>query len=445
MCGRVDEDVSTINEVTKIMAKGLLLGAGFSVDLGMPLASEFSDTLFSFFHSRKMIYLINNMRGHRPYSNDRTLCDETLDKFIEIYNEFLNSNNKNYEQLFKIIENLSLFSGVEQETRNYFLRWLRDIINELFLIYQRETYVYYLLNRDKYKWFLDEFSKDELWIFTLNHDILVEMLCLDYNVPLREGYSYTVQIPQSNLELKNVFEFGCVDATEKDVNNLHYLTKSKGINILKIHGGLNEYFQGDEKSGRYRLFFSTNNCRNSLEYLNKLEQFIHEPHYYINGCKPNIGGEICVSNFDGIMQFMKPSILTGSKKYHTTLSNHQHEEKIELFSSGLEKIDELYIIGYSFGDKHINHRISHAMHLNDKLKVTIVNPTYAKQEIFEPFDYNMRVRYCHTTFPIWADYEKKGEWDLDFRRKIEEMTSNVRKPMIEAIKENLLKSSKQNK
>lgn len=422
------------------MAKGLLLGAGFSFDLGMPLASEFSDTLFSFFTAEKMSHIINNLRGHKPYSNNRTLCDTTLSKFIEIYNEFLKSNNTNYEELFRIIEDLPLASTVAQETRHYFLGKLRTIINELFLIYQKETYLYYLLNRDKYRWLIDEFAKDELWVFTLNHDLLIEMLCLDYSIPLCEGYSHTFQVPQSNLNLKDVFEFGRIEATEKSVDNLNYPKNSKAINLLKIHGGLNEYFQGDEKSGRYRLFFPISNCKSSLEYLTKLDQFVHVPHYYINGRKPNIEGELCFSDFEGTMQFMQPSILTGSKKYHTTLSNHRHEEKIELFSSGLEKIDELYIIGYSFGDKHINHRISHAMHLSSNLKVMIINPTYEKQEIFEPFDYNMRVRYCNTIFPIWADYEQKGNWDSDFRKKMEELSATVRKPMMNSIKNGLLKS-----
>ncbi len=425
------------------MAKGLLLGAGFSFDLGMPLASEFSDTLFSFFNAEKMTRIINNLRGHKPYSNNRTLCDTTLSKFIEIYNEFLKSNNTNYEELFRIIEDLPLLSDVAQETRHYFFGKLRNIINELFLIYQKETYPYYLLNKDKYKWLIDEFSKVELWVFTLNHDLLIEMLCLDYNIPLCEGYFHTFQVPQSNSNLNYIFEFGRIDATEKNVDNLNYQINSKVINLLKIHGGLNEYFQGDEKSNRYRLFFPMNNCKSSLEYLIKLDQFIHDPHYYINGQKPNIEGELCFSDFDGTLQFMQPSILTGSKKYHTTLSNHRHEEKIELFSSGLGKIDELYIIGYSFGDKHINHRISHAMHLNDNLKVTVINPIYKKQEIFEPFDYGMRVRYCNTTSPIWADYEKKGMWDSDFHKKIEEVTSTIRKPLMVAIKKNLLNSTTQ--
>ena len=422
------------------MAKGLLLGAGFSFDLGMPLASEFSDTLFSFFNAAKMTRIINNMRGHRPYSNDRTLCDTTLSQFIDIYNDFLNSNNKNYEELFRIIEDLQLSSSVAQETRHYFLGKLRTIINELFLIYQKDTYPYYLLNRDKYRWIIDEFTKDELWVFTLNHDLLIEMLCLDYNIPLREGYSHTFQVPQSNLNMKDIFEFGRIDATEKSVDNLNYPTNSKSINLLKIHGGLNEYFQGDEKSGRYRLFFPINDCKSSLEYLTKLDKFVHSSHYYINGRTPNIEGELCFSDFEGTMQFMQPSILTGSKKYHTTLSNHRREEKIELFSSGLEKIDELYIIGYSFGDKHINHRISHAMHLNNSLKVLIVNPTYERQEIFELFDYNGRVTYCNTIFPIWADYKATGKWNSDFRKKIDELTTSVRKPMMNLIKDSLLKS-----
>lgn len=421
------------------MAKGLLLGAGFSFDLGMPLASEFSDTLFSFLNSFKIENLINNMRGHRPYCNDRTLCDITLNQLLDIYNDFLNSENKNYEELFRIVESLQVTGREAQETISYFLSKLRNIINELFLIYQRKTYFYYILNRDKYKWLIDQFIKEEFWVFTLNHDVLIEMLCIDYKIPLNEGDSQTVQIPMSNLNMEECIDFGKIDATEKDVDKLNYLKNTKGINILKIHGGLNEFFQGDEKTGRHRMIFNYHKFESSLNYLNALESFIHTPHYYINDRPPNIESEICVSDFDGVLQFMQPSILTGSKKYHKTISQNHREEKIELFSSGLTKIDELYIIGYSFADKHINNRISHAMHLNDKLKVLVVNPTSQKQELFEPFDYNARVRYCNTSFPVWADYEKTGKWDSEFSKTIHELTDTVRKPLIASIKENIMK------
>ncbi len=79
------------------------------------------------------------------------------------------------------------------------------------------------------------------------------------------------------------------------------------------------------------------------------------------------------------------------------------------------------------------------MHLNDKLKVLVVSPTAQKQELFEPFDYNARVRYCNTSFPVWADYEKKGEWDSEFSKTISELTDTVRKPLIASVKESIIK------
>lgn len=85
---------------------------------------------------------------------------------------------------------------------------------------------------------------------------------------------------------------------------------------------------------------------------------------------------------------------------------------------------------FRFADKHINNRISHNMHLNDKLKVVVANPTFQKQELFEPFDYNARIRYFNTSFPVWADYENNGKWDSEFSKKISELTTTVRKPLI---------------
>lgn len=423
------------------MAKGLLLGAGFSYDSGMPLAVEFSDTLFSYFDLQRMTNLIDDIRDRRPYGNDIPLCNKTLDKILETVEAFYQSDKSNYEKLFADIENLPLGNANSQHTVQYYLSVLRSIINELFLIYQLETYSYYLLNKDKYKWLLSEFADDELWVLTLNHDILIEMLCIDYCIPLREGYTDTVKIPTSNCDMQTGIEFGKVSATEKDINNLHYFNASKGINILKIHGGLNEYFQGDEKSGRKRLLFDSDKFKSSREYLSKIERFLHTPHYYMNGKAVHIGSEICFSDMDGKMQFMQPSILTGSKKYHQTLSSYPKEEKMALLSSALEKVDELYIIGYSFGDKHINNRIVHAMHLNDKMKVVIVGPSGKKQELFEPFDYAYRVQYCATSFSVWADYEKTGQWDSAFSTHMEKMTTSLRIPLIKTIKESIMRDA----
>ena len=114
------------------MAKGLLLGAGFSYDSGMPLAVEFSDTLFSYFDLQRMTNLIDDIRDRRPYGNDIPLCNKTLDKILETVEAFYQSDKSNYEKLFADIENLPLGNANSQHTVHYYLSVLRSIINELF-------------------------------------------------------------------------------------------------------------------------------------------------------------------------------------------------------------------------------------------------------------------------------------------------------------------------
>ncbi len=101
--------------------------------------------------------------------------------------------------------------------------------------------------------------------------------------------------------------------------------------------------------------------------------------YIVNGKIPPIQGEICVSDFNGELQFLQPSILTGSKKYSENLKLLNREENMPLLSMELERLDKLYIIGYGFGDYHINMRLQKAMYTNDKLMVVIVNPSIEKQ------------------------------------------------------------------
>jgi len=50
-------------------------------------------------------------------------------------------------------------------------------------------------------------------------------------------------------------------------------------------------------------------------------------------------------------------------------------------SNIIENIDELYVIGYSFGDEHINNRIIKAMYLNPNMKMWIVDPNTNKWDI----------------------------------------------------------------
>ena len=62
-------------------------------------------------------------------------------------------------------------------------------------------------------------------------------------------------------------------------------------------------------------------------------------------------------------------MLTGGAKYSETTNEKEGEEKLKIFSETLQKTKELTIIGYGFGDSHINNRILNAMVLNENLRI----------------------------------------------------------------------------
>jgi len=52
------------------MRKGLLLGTGFSVELGMPTSKEFSQVFFNFLNPNKLKNILAIMKSYEPYGND---------------------------------------------------------------------------------------------------------------------------------------------------------------------------------------------------------------------------------------------------------------------------------------------------------------------------------------------------------------------------------------
>ncbi|KEI77826.1 hypothetical protein N452_04110 [Clostridium botulinum A2 117] len=79
----------------------------------------------------------------------------------------------------------------------------------------------------------------------------------------------------------------------------------------------------------------------------------------------------------------------------------------------MNSLDEVTIVGYSFCDKHINTRLYNAMLKNENLKVWVINPSSSKNELFEPFDYNLRVRGIECCTPEWLNYMANESWSME--------------------------------
>ncbi|MGY8873192.1 MAG: hypothetical protein ACKVJE_22430, partial [Pseudomonadales bacterium] len=84
----------------------------------------------------------------------------------------------------------------------------------------------------------------------------------------------------------------------------------------------------------------------------------------------------------------------------------------------------LTVIGYGFGDKHVNFRLSNAMLLNENLTIRIVDPVNCKPpEILEQFDFDSRIRGASCGAAHWMDYCVSEKWDSE---QINALKENVK-------------------
>lgn len=406
--------------------KALLLGAGFSYDLGMPIAKGLTQDLFYFLTPERIEKYINIWKTDEPFGKDRPISREAMDEVLDIYQKYYNNVGSNYEEFLKEIQDRYNELGVSQDKRDalyYVFGKFFDIICEMFIMYQINNLGIYMNNKKFYEGFNDFVSDDELWIISLNHDLFIEFLCFDNDIPLSLGSIDNIALPKSNIDMKvkDCIKFGRISRDNMQINKMNFIKGNRGVNLIKLHGAINEFTYDDDK---YILHIKPEKDETTSSYLNKLNKVWLEMCYYVNGIPVKLGSEIAVSDLQGKMQFLRKSILTGGYKYSETFDPKPGEEKIKLMEEVLSNVDDLTIIGYGFNDKHINLRIYNAMLLNKYLKVCVVDPFKNRiPDILKPFDYKMRVRGATCGTPEWFSYIKKKKWDM---KQLEEL-KKVRK------------------
>jgi len=138
-------------------------------------------------------------------------------------------------------------------------------------------------------------------------------------------------------------------------------------------------------------------------------------YYHRDERVPDGGDHRVITGPDGTLDIIGRSMLTGGRKYSRTTNDKPGEEKLRLFADVLKEIDELTIIGYSFGDAHVNNRISNAMVINQRLKLLIVDPVSRPWHAsIEQFDYASRLRKVSASAAVWMTWARSGEsWDTE--------------------------------
>lgn len=231
------------------MKRGLLLGAGFTYDLGMPLVGELTDVFLLMFSDRAVKRTADMLSNKQPFGADRPINRAAIGEALELVNNYKSRNGRNYEELLKEIQVAGEALGRPQSDRDsfhYVFGFLYLIIHSILVEYQRESYrTLYPLNSPWFKRFKSLLSDQENWIFSLNHDLYVECLAIDLGIPITYGDVSDIAFPVSNLSMNDQIKLGCRPRADFAKQDAGWLQGTYGINLVRLHGGLSEHSYKD--------------------------------------------------------------------------------------------------------------------------------------------------------------------------------------------------------
>jgi hypothetical protein len=221
----------------------LLLGAGASRELGMPLRAEVNAELLAWLNPDSLRRLNATWRP-RGFGHP--------DEVIEDVAGRLAPETFDYEVLLGHLEAQYLEDAREGHASAYhgLYAWLAQLVSQM--LYRRQVE-----RRDSYREGLQYFeglahlarANRPLWIFSLNHDVLVECIAALFGIDVSCGFSERrVTLPCRNAAGQPIATLAAELLTDAEMANgqLGFFKAGwPGINLLKLHGALDVFTIGD--------------------------------------------------------------------------------------------------------------------------------------------------------------------------------------------------------
>lgn len=353
----------------------VILGAGFSRPAGLPLANDIKER----FDRNQIGKLLHFGSSEWMWSDGKRDVDKhngTIHSESTIYAYILNEiiqkykaekgSFDNYELFYQWVQDISKTRVIKNEVydrakskligdypsiKNYVpeyegdthpflfrfdndsdLNNITNIINYLIadlLSFNTSQFNTSLYQYEQFFRFIKEF--DEVDIFTLNHDLLLENLCKAYGAKYSRGFTKQNSEIHYQDEGTPIAVFKCAF--------------DKPIRIHKLHGSLDfyrfeHYVQGEkpylESTGEYNYFTTTN---------------YREKHFAIR-VDPETGKTLQDLNSDII-----PKFITGTDKTRIINNDLMYSVLFRRFENSIAEVDHVLISGYSYGDEHINNEL----------------------------------------------------------------------------------------
>jgi hypothetical protein len=348
---------------------GLFLGAGASVEAGMPLVWDLTVEIKNWLTPDKLREL---NRGWRLQNTG--CCDNVIEDLASV----LEREDLHYEAILGHLETQFRRQRTAPQEYHQLYSWLVELVSVLLLYRQVNNDAFFgrqLPLYDGIRALAQESAP--LWIFSLNHDAIVEAIAARLGLALYCGYGpTTVALPRRDAAGKKIGDIRAEVLTEHDLEkgSMHFPNPPQpGIYLLKVHGSLDTFTFNDGKDV-LRLLPASGSVKDVFEVLRAANSDLFYPLPGAPGGRVKTLNEISYADDKGVMQFLRRSLLAGAYKFDARANQVLPKSMIKHFRLNLNSVSTLICIGYSFNDVHINATLREWLEFMPERQLEIVNP-----------------------------------------------------------------------
>lgn len=353
---------------------GLLIGAGASSELGMPMVVQLTAELRKLLTPEKLRELNHNWR-----SQGGGYPDDVVDNLAEV----LVTPEMHYEGILGYLEKEYLRRGGHGDGQHYHALFQRLVDAIYLLLYSRHLRYAGQLDKE-----LSEYSgiqrlaaqNKPLWVFSLNYDLMMECIAAHFKIPLNAGFSEVTELfPQRDTKGVKTGDLVAkvITAEQLEKTGLFFsLRGTHGINLLKIHGSLDVFSYDDAK--KFIKFSPLDaSVDGVLGMLRSVNQDLRYAHPDL-GVIPQIAtGHIVF--LDNSNDFEKPMLLrktlmAGAFKFTPRYPQVLPKRFLDYFQSYILNVKTLIAIGYGFNDTHVNEVVRGWLEFLPERILMIVDP-----------------------------------------------------------------------
>jgi len=222
-----------------------------------------------------------------------------------------------------------------------------------------------------------------LWIFSLNHDVLVECIAALFGIEINCGFSQkTIALPCRNAEGAVIATLTAEVLTDAEMasGTLPFCKPGwPGINLLKLHGALDMFVLGQSRD-LIRLRPDDETFDAIIDALQIANEGLLEA-TLLARLVPDalaVTNQVPYLDANDQPQFLGRTLRASADHLTDPFPQLMHRRRLEYFRGSLSHVDRLVAIGYSMRDVEVNEIVGEWLEASGQRRLEIVLPGIAQ-------------------------------------------------------------------